>query len=187
MNTVQQKIEALLFFKNEPTSYSWLAKRLEVPVEEIKKEVEAMVGFYENRGIQMIVSEGEVSLLTSAVATDVIETLSRAEEERDLSKQALETLAIILYRKEVTKSEIDYIRGVNSVFILRNLLIRGLIQKKTNPQDKRSPYYVATHDTLATLGVQKAEDLPHFSALAEKVEAIHRDWKKEQESDLLKD
>ncbi len=182
MNTLQQKIEALIFFKNEPVSYKWLAQKLDLSEEEVKKEVQQMTIFYENRGIQIIFSEDSVSLLSHPIAQDVISSLVKNEEERDLSKQALETLAIILYKKEITKSEIDYIRGVNSVFILRNLLIRGLIQKKENKEDKRSPYYIATHDLFAFLEIHNSEELPEFEAFQEKIKNLHNDWQSEESS-----
>ncbi len=185
MNTNQQKIEALLFFKNEPLSYTWLAKQLSLGVEELAQEVQRMVPFYEGRGIQMVLSDDGVSLLSASSASALIQELTKSDEERDLSKQALETLAIILYKKEVTKSEIDYIRGVNSVFILRNLLLRGLIQKKPNTEDRRSPYYTATHDTLAFLGLSRVEELPRFEEFVASIESIHRDWEREQKEDQL--
>ncbi len=180
MNTLQQKIEALIFFKNEPVSYSWLAKKLSVSAKEIGEAVEGMLPFYKDRGIQIIFSDDSVSLVSAPLAKEVISSLVKTEEERDLSKQALETLAIILYKKQITKSEIDYIRGVNSVFILRNLLIRGLIEKKENKEDRRSPYYVATHDLFSFLNINHAQELPDFESFQEKIALLHKDWESEQ-------
>ncbi len=182
MNIVQQKIEALLFYKNEPLKYTWLAKQLKLEESDIRQEIYAMSDFYKNRGITLVISDDEVSLMTSPVAREFIQEFTKNKEERELSKQALETLAIIAYKDRITKSEIDYIRGVNSVFILRNLLIRGLITKKQNILDKRSPFYVITHDLLSFLGIEKNTDLPGREQLYEKLNILETDYLKEQEA-----
>ena len=169
MNQHQQHIEALIFYRNEPVSYHWLARELKLPEAKIITEIEAMKGYYEGRGITLLQTEDEVSLVTSAGTQDVIATLENRAEERELSKQALETLAIVAYKGQVTKPEIDYIRGVNSVFILRNLLMRGLVMKKQNLLDKRSPLYILTPDCLAHLSVTSREDLPGFQTAQERL------------------
>lgn len=191
MNTLQQKIESLLFYKNEPVSFSWLAGKIGVQKNDIISSVEGMLDFYENRGLTLVLSDDKVSLLTSENTNDLISSIAKDTEERELSKQALETLAIILYKGKIAKQELDYIRGVNSVFILRNLLIRGLIEKKSNPEDKRSFMYSVTHDTLAFLGIQKVSDLPQFDEFSKKITDLENDWKKENDAennqeDLLK-
>lgn len=191
MNTLQQKIESLLFYKNEPVSFSWLAGKIGVQKNDIISSVEGMLEFYENRGLTLVLSDDKVSLLTSENTNDLISSIAKDTEERELSKQALETLAIILYKGKIAKQELDYIRGVNSVFILRNLLIRGLIEKKSNPEDKRSFMYSVTHDTLAFLGIQKVSDLPQFDEFSKKITDLENDWKKENDAennqeDLLK-
>lgn len=184
MNTLQQKIESLLFFKNEPVNYNWLAKQLGKTLDEIKKEVKEMAeNHYQNRGISIIRSDDSVSLVTSSISSKLIQGLLKKDDQKELSKQALETLAIILYRTGITKSEIDYIRGVNSVFILRNLSMRGLIQKKLNPEDKRSPLYVCTHDILSFLNVTDISNLPDFDFHQEKMNQIEKRFNEENQEE----
>jgi len=181
MKILEQKIESLLFFKNEPLSFSWLAKILETPQEVIKESILGMYHYYENRGISLVVTEDSAALMTGEVAADVITEIKGVKTERELSKQAMETLSIIVYKAKVTKSEIDYIRGVNSVFILRNLLVRGLITKKQNTTDRRSPFYLPTHDLMSFLGINDLKDLPQFNAVSQKINEIDQDFQKEQD------
>jgi segregation and condensation protein B len=101
-----------------------------------------------------------------------IETLYTREITTPLSKSALETLAIILYSGPISKSEIDHIRGVNSQFMLRNLLVRGLIEKKDNPDDKRRSWYQTSSDTLTFLGITHIDELPSYEACLEKLQAL---------------
>lgn len=172
MNTIQQKIESLLFYKNEPVSFSWIGKQLGINRLEIKKELDEMLPFYENRGFILIMSEDKASLLTAEISNNIIENISNSKEEKELSKQALETLSIIIYKGMIAKAEIDYIRGVNSVFILRNLLIRGLIEKNLNKKDRRSPLYSVTHDAMSFLGISKKSELPQFDYFIEKLNKL---------------
>lgn len=186
MNQHQQHIEALIFYRNEPVTYSWLAKELQLPEAKIITEIESMKDYYEGRGLALLRTDEEVSLVTSAAAKEVIAVLENREEERELSKQALETLAIVAYKGQITKPEIDYIRGVNSVFILRNLLMRGLVTKKQNLLDKRSPLYILTPDCLAHLNVTSREDLPGFQSAQERLNELEdRFHESQKETDPL--
>lgn len=185
MNSKQQKIESLLFYKNEPVSFSWLAKQLSLDTKDIQEEVYSMRDLYLDRGITLVITEDKVTLMTAEISQKMIEHLENSEDARDLSKQALETLAIILYNKKITKSELDYIRGVNSMFILRNLRMRGLIEKKVNVMDKRSPLYIATPELFAFLGIQSSDNLEYFEDAQEKLEEIQKQYQEEQAHDDL--
>ena len=118
-----------------------------------------------NRGIALIRNGEEVELRTSPSVSALIETLTKEELSRDLGKAGLETIAVILYKGSAKRSEIDYIRGVNSSFILRNLLIRGLIERQVD--GGRGFLYTPTTDLLAHLGVKKLEELPEFDKVKE--------------------
>src|SRR5207253_1777638 len=101
-----------------------------------------------NRGLSLVETESEVALVTRSEVSGLIETLAKEELDRDLGKAGLETLSIILYYGPLARREIDYIRGVNSTFILRNLLVRGLVERVTNEKDQRSFLYKSSLDLL---------------------------------------
>ncbi|MEK7118382.1 MAG: SMC-Scp complex subunit ScpB, partial [Patescibacteria group bacterium] len=117
-------------------------------------------GALESTGIRLLRNGDEATLGTMPEASALIEAMTKEELSRDLSKASLETLSIVLYKGLVTRSEIDYVRGVNSTFILRNLLIRGLVERVDNPADQRSFLYKPTFQLLEYMGVSKVEDLP---------------------------
>jgi len=180
MNELQQKIESLLLYKNEPVSFSWLSKILDVEKKTINETLLLMPEFYIKRGITLVITDQEVGLVTNDISADILAELSKQSEEKELSKQALETLAIIGYRGMITKSEIDYIRGVNSVFILRNLMIRGLITKKKNVLDQRSPLYIPTHDMLSYLGITEITQLPKYQETQKKLRELEEEFDESQ-------
>ncbi len=168
------KIEAVLFYRGEPTEVSLLAKIIGVPAGEIEGSLKELEGKLRDRGLTIVRSDARVMLGTDPDASPLLEKMLREELERDLGKAALETLTIVLYNGPVARSHIDYIRGVNSQFILRNLLIRGLIERIENPNDQRSFLYKPSVNLLAHLGISKIEDLPEYTKVKEELEITLR-------------
>lgn len=176
--TLDAKIEALLFFKTDPVSYKELAKILGVSEEEILRGLELLEEKLSERGICLLKKDESVMLGTSSEMSATIETLIKEELDRDLGKAGLETMAIVLYRGPILKSEIDYIRGVNSGFILRNLLVRGLVEKEQNPSG-RGFVYRPTFELMQHLGVAEIEKLPDFEEINKSLTAGIKQGKNE--------
>ena len=165
--SLDSQIEAILFWKGEPQSIKKLAANLGKKEEEIKAGLEILKEKIKDRGVELIYKDDEVMLGTAARLSHIIERLTKEELVRDLGKAGLETISIIAYKGPVSRAEIDYIRGVQSNFILRNLQIRGLVERIDNEKDRRSFLYRPTFELLQFLGVSKIEDLPEY----EKVKA----------------
>ena len=151
---LEQQIEAILFWKGEPVSKKKLTEIFGVEQTQINEALTKLKEIYQSRGIVLIKKDSEVMLGTAPEFTDLIENLQKEELNKDLSKSSLETLSVILYKNGVNRREIDYIRGVNSSFSLRNLLIRGLIQKSIDKNDNRRYIYQPTLETLQFMGLQ---------------------------------
>lgn len=162
MINLNSKIEALLFFKGEAIKVKELAKLLDENEENIENALSELKIKLSDRGVQLMRKEDEVMLATSAEVSDLIEQIRKEELTKDIGKAGAETLATILYKGPITRAEIDYIRGVNSTFILRNLLIRGLVEKESSPKDQRSFLYKPTLELLSFLGIKNIEELPEF-------------------------
>lgn len=170
MLNLESKIEAILFFKNEPVSIAELAMLLKEKSEAIREGLLNLGHSYKNRGL-IVVSDGEsFSLGTHPEAGPIIENLQKEELSRDLSRASLETLAIILYRGPIARREVDHIRGVNSSFILRTLLVRGLVERAGDISGERSYSYKTTIKLLEYLGVGRQEDLPEYHQAFDKIE-----------------
>jgi len=159
---IEKQIESILFWKAEPVKISDLAKILEISVEQVNEAAASLNLSLENRGIQLLNNNNELSLITSAENGPLIEKLLKEELNKELSKAALETLSIILYKGPMKRSEIDYIRGVNSQFIIRNLMIRGLVDKEQNPNDERGFFYKASADLLNFMGIKAVSEMPEY-------------------------
>lgn len=164
MNTSQQ-LEAILFYKGEPETKKNLAKLLSVDEATIEAGITELKEALQGRGVALVEHEGTYELRTAPETTELIAALRKQELNRDLGKAGAETLAIVLYKGPVARSEIDYIRGVNSSFILRNLLIRGLIDRASMPGNQRSFVYTPTLELLSHLGVSGVEELPDYHTM----------------------
>lgn len=166
MLTPPQALEAILFAKGEALERKEAAKLLGIKEEQLGAVVEALQGELAGRGIALIAAANGLELRTNAEAAPFIKKLRESELSRDLGRAGLETLAIIAYKKGATRSEVDWVRGVNSSASMRTLLLRGLIEGKEDPVDRRRIRYEVTTEALAHLGLVRLEDLPRFAELS---------------------
>jgi len=164
---ISTQIETILFYKAEPTSREDLSEMLSHPLADIDAGITELSQKLEGdkRGIRLMEHTGSVMLATAPEASALIESIIKEELSRDLGKAASETLAIILYLSPIPRSRIDWIRGVNSTFILRNLMIRGLVDRISNPADERSFLYRPTFDLLGHLGVARVEEITDYEKI----------------------
>ncbi|HLP43895.1 MAG TPA: SMC-Scp complex subunit ScpB [Candidatus Nanoarchaeia archaeon] len=169
--TLESKIEALLFWKGEPLKIKEIAKILVMEPEDVEPVLEKLEKSLSGRGISLSRNGDEVMLYTAPEASELIKELTKEELSRDVSKAAVEVLALVIYHGPIAKRDIDYIRGVNSSYIIRNLMVRGLIERSDSGND-RSFTYQPTFELLAHLGVSKKEDLEDFAAVTKELKSF---------------
>lgn len=162
---ISSLIEALLFSRAEPWSTVDLAKSLNISMQETLDALMELEAAREGRGVVLVRAGDTVTLGTHPDASTVLAKLYKEELSKGLSKASVETLSIIMYGNEVTRNKIDYIRGVNSGFILRSLLVRGLIDRAPYPRDRKRFMYAPTADLLASLGAARVEELPDYARI----------------------
>ncbi len=153
-------IEAVLFYKAAPQKTSSLKKLFAVSDEDWTLAIEQLRSRLEFGATRLVETATEVSLSTSPELSEFIESLQKGELKGDIGKAGAETLAIILYKEPVSRAEIDRVRGVNSSFILRNLLIKGLV---TREAAGNSYQFRISPALLQHLGVAQKSELPRFS------------------------
>ncbi len=159
---MHNKLEAYLFIKGEAQLKKDVESVLHVTSEELQELLGTLKEKYTNSGLALVETEIECALVTSESVSEFIEEIEKGERGGELSKASLETLAIILYKNGATRSEIDYIRGVNSSFILRNLYLRGLVTKSEQDKKSRGATYVPTTDLVRFLGITDIQELPGY-------------------------
>ena len=162
MENLAKKIEGILFLHGEPLHIKRLVKATGEKEKDVKEALINLQKDYESRGLRLIEHAEEWQLATSSEISDIIKEFTKSEYTENLSRAALETLAVVAYKGPLTRAEVEFIRGVNSVYSLRNLLMRGLIEKKDNPVDGRSHIYTVTFDFIRHFGMEKISDLPRY-------------------------
>ncbi|MDP3710449.1 MAG: SMC-Scp complex subunit ScpB [bacterium] len=160
-------LESILFVHGEPLSIKKLIKITEQKEEEIKEALNQLGQEYKDRGLVLIKKDNEWQIGSNPNNTKYIEKIIKDEFSEELSRAAIETAAIIAYKGPVTRIQIEHIRGVNSSFIVRNLLMRGLIERVENPKDARSFLYKISVDFLKHMGIASMEELPGFIELSQ--------------------
>lgn len=163
-------IEALLFYKAAPQNKQKLIKLFAVPEEEFTAAIATLKNRLEIGATRLIETDTEIQLATAAELSTFIESLRKQDMTGEIGKAGAETLAIILYREPISRTEIDRIRGVNSSFILRNLLMRGLINRESITGNG---YQFRISSTLLQhLGVTDKRQLPQYSEFMSAIDAF---------------
>ena len=89
-----------------------------------------------------------------------IETIFKPKIKSQLSKAALETLAIIMFKQPVTRTEIEAIRGVNVERALSTLQEKNLICEMGRLNIPGRPIlYATTEQCMDYFGLESIEDI----------------------------
>lgn len=178
-HTTAQHIEGLLFALGKALTRTELMKMLEVDSETLERGI-TKLRENENRGVVVVDDSKALELRISPEAAGIVEKVRRDELSRDIGRAGLEVLAAIIYRGPLSRSDIDFIRGVNSAQTLRTLSVRGLIRRIPNPKDERSFLYEPTTELLASLGATHVRDIPEYDSVREKLQSLEVAYKEQQ-------
>ena len=164
--SIKSKIESLLFISAKPMSVSQLADLLKTDKKVIIKSAdELLVDYKDNQaGVQIIKDGSKYQMVSAPANAKIVQEFIKDETTGELSRPSLEALTIIAYRGPVSKIDLDRIRGVNCALILRNLLLRGLIDGKLDKK-KNETYYTATFDFIRFIGLNDIKELPDYERL----------------------
>ncbi len=157
-------IEGLLFVSgDEGLSLEEICNITEKDKEEVSTLIKDLYNDYENneRGMHIEFLGNKFKLTTKVEHKEFYQKLIKEEENSILSQSSLETLAIIAYNGPITRIEIDEIRGVNSSYVVRKLLLKGLIEETGRAETAGKPrIYNITSKFLDYFGLGSIEELP---------------------------
>lgn len=157
-------VEGLLFLSGEDgLTLEDISKVIEKDIEEVKSIIKELYNDYNNdsRGLQIEFLGNHFKLTTKKEHKEYYKKLVIDEENSILSQSALETLAIIAYNAPITRIDIDNIRGVNSSYVVRKLLLKGLIEEIGRSDAPGRPrLYNITPRFLDYFGLGSIDELP---------------------------
>jgi len=162
-------VEGLLYVQGDlGLTIEQVSDILEITNEEAKELILSLKQDYinEDRGLRINYLGNTFKLTTKEEHKEYFKKLLENPKNNTLSAQALETLAIIAYNEPITRIDIDEIRGVDSVYVIRRLLAKGLIKECGKSDKPGHPIlYKTTDEFLDYFGLSSKEDLPSIEVL----------------------
>ncbi len=162
----ERLVESLLFLAGRALSVKRMAEITKLPSKDVEQAAESLLATYNSsgRGVHIMKTGSQYQMATSPDTSHIVKEFIKSELTGELTKPSLETLTIIAYCGPISKAELEQIRGVNCSLILRNLLIKGLIESRED-RKKMTSVYQMTFDFLQFLGISRAEELPDYERL----------------------
>lgn len=156
------ELEAVLFLYGETMPEKKIAGILKMSEKELDETLSSYAAVLEEagRGLMLARSENNVQLVTKPQFLPLLESFVKEDLKEELTPAALETLSLVAYFSPISRTQVDYIRGVNSSFIMRNLLVRGLVERRG--QRGNAYLYGVTMDFLKHLGISRVEEMPEY-------------------------
>jgi len=157
-----------LFVSNDPLTVKKIKEITGLEKNRIKKIINELISNYkgDNRPFKIYEIAGGYKLGTKPGYSRWVKKISENIKKHQISKAALETLAIIAYNQPVTRLEIEKIRGVNCSGVLFNLLKHKFIKISGRKKVPGNPIlYKVTDAFLIHFGLKRISDLPKISEI----------------------
>ena len=192
-------LESIIFVSDTPVQLETLVEILpESSKEAILEGIHRIQKEYEEdfRGLELVEVAGGYQFRTKPKWAEWIQRLKKAKAVR-LSRSALETLAMVAYRQPIIRPEIEAIRGVDSGWVLRTLLEKGLIKVMGRKDIPGRPIvYGTTQAFLELFSLNTLSDLPTLKEIVppsvpeeisqERVQGIEAEAATPQETSTMK-
>ncbi len=163
-------LEGLLYVTgDEGLSLKEVMNILNLDEEQAKQLVYKLKLSYEqeNRGLRLSYLGNTFKLTTKQEHKQYYEKLLENPTSHTLSQAALEVLAIIAYNEPITRAEVDEMRGVDSIYIIRKLIAKGLLKEAGKSDKPGHPIlYKTTDDFLDYFGLATKDDLPKIENIS---------------------
>ncbi|MFA6588099.1 MAG: SMC-Scp complex subunit ScpB [Patescibacteria group bacterium] len=163
---LKNKIETLLFLAGRPMSVKKIAEITKASNAEVKQAMDELIKDYEDKKGGLLIQKAGDSyqMVSHPDLKSLAQAFVKEEVSGELTKPSLEALTIVAYRGPVSKAELEQIRGVNCSLILRNLMIRGLVEADYD-KIRAVTVYNVTLDFVRFLGLARVEELPDYAKL----------------------
>lgn len=177
-------LEALLFISGDGLKISEVCDAIDVQRSEINSSIKRLKAKYGGDcGINLIVYNGKIQFGSNPAYSDVVSAVLNPIKERELSKTALETVAIIAYSQPITRLDIETIRGVNCDYALQVLMKNNLIEVVGRKDAIGKPLLFGTTDEfLKRFKIEDISQLPDYEKLLDNLRVIENERSTDEES-----
>lgn len=178
IDTLECKIEAILFAAGDAVEIKRLAQVLGVERDAVLLALQALGDLYDfaRRGIMLARMDEKVQLCSRPDYADYIRRATESRRPPSLGAAALEVLSIVAYRQPVTRAFIEQLRGVDSSGTVASLVDKGLIEECGRLDVPGRPVLFRTTDVfLRTFSIVSLEQLPSLPELTGEAEQLRLD------------
>jgi len=165
-NKLTSAVEAILFSCADVVEVAEIAQSLDVSNEVAIDLVTQLSEYYdkEKRGFKIIKIEDGFQICSREDYYDYIRNVTQPRRKQGLSMAALETLSIVAYNQPITRSRVEFIRGVDCTGSIARLCERGLIDEVGRMDTPGKPIlYGTTDEFLRCFGLESLNQLPEIS------------------------
>lgn len=173
---LMRAVQAALFIYGEEISEEKIANALKIDnakTKELLRSLEEELS-RDTQGLALLRTGEKVRLITKPELAPYLLDLAKEEFTEELSKASIETLAIVAYLGPISRAEVDYIRGVNSTFILRSLLLRKLVDRSPSAGRPGVMVYEVSGDAMRHMGLLRLEELPEYEKYRELLKFLRK-------------
>jgi len=167
-------IESLIFSTENTIGLNQIKTCIEETLEQsyknvdIKKAIDSLIEKYRSDDFSFEIVEiaSGYKFLTKGSYHKTVGTLIKKNNQKRLSKAALETLSIIAYKQPVTKSDVEGIRGVNCDYTIQKLLEKDLVAINGRAEGPGRPLLYGTSEKFMDyFGIKDISSLPKLQEL----------------------
>ena len=175
LDNLDEIIMSILFVAGQGVEIEDIASKINVSTDRVKKSLENLKQKYKGEcGIHVITYKNKAQLSSNPEYSDFIADVLNPIKERALSKNVLETMAIIAYKQPITRLEIESIRGVSSDYAVQMLLSHNLIEVVGRKDVVGKPLlFGTTEEFLKRFSLQNLDELPNYESLLERIQIIN--------------
>ena len=172
------KIEAILFVAGEGVAVEFLAEKLCAQKTEVQAAIEDLRKKYSGAsGVHLIKYRNNYQFSTNPEFADTVSAVLNPVRERNLTRAAMEVMAIVAYKQPVTRLEIDDVRGVASDYAIHILTQNNLIEVVGRKDALGKPLlYGTTDEFLKRFELDDINNLPSYDQLLEKIKVIQTNF-----------
>lgn len=183
-----QIIEALLFSADTPLSPDHILglweneafQEYEMNMEALEDILQGLVEKYaaDAHVFELKRIDGGYQFFTKRSYYPFVRLAAVQKNKKKLSRASLETLSIIAYRQPVTKTEIEFVRGVNCDYAVRKLLDAQLVELQGRADAPGRPLLYGTSPFfMEYFGLNDIRDLPKLKEISVDEEVFQAQFK----------
>lgn len=174
MDNLDKILEGLLFLSGDALDRGVIMEKLQITPKELDKAIDVLKKRYdENCGINFITYKDKLQFCGNQKFADDVSLVLNPIRERQLTRSALEVMAIVAYKQPVTRLDVQEIRGINSDYALQTLINYKLIEVVGRKDAVGKPLLFGTTDEfLRHFGINDINDLPDYDDLMKSVQQI---------------